>query len=56
MTVCLRPVQVCFVWLRLMPLPLPLLLTTGLPEEREGQRPPVSHRGVSPQGQCLTAY
>lgn len=26
---------------------------TGILEEREGQRPPVSHRGVSPEGQCL---
>lgn len=26
--------------------------SAGLPEERAGQRPPVSHRGVSPQGQA----
>lgn len=45
------------------PLPLSLVvcvsvftLSTGLPEEWEGQRPPVSHRGVSPQGQYLRSF
>lgn len=29
--------------------------STGLLEEREGQRPAVSHRGVSPQGQYFVS-
>lgn len=30
--------------------------STGLLEEREGQRPAVSHRGVSPQGQYFVSW
>lgn len=35
-------------------LPTSVCVSAGLPEEREGQRPPVRHRGVSPQGRYLS--
>lgn len=57
----LSPVSCCSCsssWYCLLSLCLLSVFSTsvGLLEERAGQRPPVSHRGVSPQGQCLSGY